>query len=246
MIWRSRISFRRIAFRRIPFDLIALLATSFWTADMGWGANLAGHLELTGTKVKDLSGVVVWLEPVPETPARSDPAHHAVMTQKDKTFLPHILVVQAGTTVDFPNLDPIFHNAFSSFDGKVFDVGLYPPGKSRSVRFDRSGIVRVFCNIHPAMSAVIVVVNWPWFAESARDGSFQIQNIPEGNYTLHVYHERATETTLAGLTREVSITQEHTLLKPITISETGYLPAQHKNKYGKDYPHTVIYSEHMP
>jgi plastocyanin len=206
-------------------------------------ATVAGRVELTGTRVKDLSGVVIALDPV--VPVNQHPNAHAVMTQKDKTFLPHILAVESGTTVDFPNQDPIFHNAFSSFDGKIFDVGLYPPGTSRSVRFDREGIVRVFCNIHSAMSAVIVVLNHPWFAISTRDGNFQIHNVPEGDYNLRVYHERATLATLATLTRPVLIRQEYTELPKISISETGYLPAPHKNKYGKEYPHTNVYSEHL-
>ena len=206
-------------------------------------ATVTGHIQLTGTRVKDLSGVVIALDPA--TPPPAHPNGHALMKQKDKTFLPHILAVESGTTVDFPNHDPIFHNAFSSFDGKVFDVGLYPPGTSRSVRFDREGIVRVFCNIHSAMSAVIVVLDHPWFSTTDRDGAFKIQGVPEGDYTLRVYHERATPAILAALTHPVSIRQEHTELPLISISETGYLPMPHKNKYGKDYPHTTVYSEHL-
>jgi len=207
-------------------------------------ATVSGRIELTGTRVKDMSGVVIWLDPGSSVQPQPSSAH-AVMKQKDKTFVPHILAIESGTTVDFPNADPIFHNAFSSFDGKIFDVGLYPPGTSRTVRFDRVGVVRVFCNIHSAMSAVIVVLNHPWFAVSTRDGGFQIHDVPEGDYTLHVYHERATPATLAALTHTISIKLEHVGLPPIAISETGYLPAPHKNKFGKDYPHTTIYTEHL-
>lgn len=208
-------------------------------------ATLTGRVELTGTRVKDQSGVVIWLEPASPVPTPPHVTAHASMTQKNKTFLPHILAVQAGTTVDFPNMDPIFHNAFSSFDGKVFDVGLYPPGTTRSVRFDREGVVRVFCNIHSAMSAVIVVLNHPWFAVSNRDGSFQIPGLPEGDYLLHIYHERATQATLTALTHSIAIKQNHVELPAISISETGFLLAPHKNKFGKDYPPATIYSEHL-
>ena len=226
MIWRLLIFFEMLS----QFPLSA--------------ATVSGSIELTGTRVKDLSGVVVWLSSsAPQANALA--TAHATMTQKDKTFLPHTLAVEAGTTVDFPNRDPIFHNAFSSFDGKVFDVGLYPPGTSRSVRFEREGVVRVFCNIHSAMSAVIVVLKQPWFAVSAHDGSFQIHNVPDGDYVLHVYHERATPATLAALTQPVSIKQDHLELARIAISETGYLPAAHKNKFNKDYPHVTTYSEHF-
>ncbi len=210
-------------------------------------ADVTGRVELKGVHAKDLSGVVIWLESPTSAQA---PTRHATMKQtmrqKDKTFLPHILPITTGTTVDFPNLDPIFHNAFSSFDGKIFDVGLYAPGSSRSVRFDRPGIVRVFCNIHPAMSAVIVVVDAQSFAVSARNGTFTLADVPPGDYTVHVYHERATPATLAALTTPLKITRENRELPAIVISETGYLPAPHKNKYGQDYPDLVTYGNHAP
>jgi plastocyanin len=219
----------------VQFALLAVVPLS--------AATIAGKVQLTGTTVKDFSGVVISLESAtPQLP----PPRRATITQKNKTFIPHVLAIPAGTTVDFPNLDPIFHNAFSSFDGKVFDVGLYPPGGSKAVRFDRPGIIRLFCNIHPAMSAVIVVVNSPWFTVSSRSGAFEITGVPPGIYTLRVYHERATTATLSSLTRGVTVHDDRLDLPVITISETGYLPAPHKNKYGKDYPDQVIYSEHLP
>src|SRR5579875_3914932 len=128
---------------------------------------------------------------------------HAQMLQKDKRFIPHVLAISTGTTVDFPNLDPIFHNAFSNFDGQLFDVALYPPGSSRTVVFDRAGIVRVFCNIHPSMSAIIVVVNTPYYATTEKDGSFAIAGVPPGAYELHFFHERATPEMLDKLVRRV-------------------------------------------
>jgi hypothetical protein len=156
------------------------------------------------------------------------------MLQKGKMFTPHILPVPAGTTVDFPNSDPIFHNAFSSYSGQIFDVGLYPPGTSRAVKFTRPGVLRVFCNIHPAMSAIILVLNTPWFVKTAKDGSFEM-NVPPGEYDLRVFHERSTEQELAGLAQRVIVPAAGLQVPPITVSEAGYLVAPHKNKYGHDY-----------
>ncbi len=204
-------------------------------------ATFTGRIALTDSKSsavtrhKDFSDVVVWLEPL-DREIIPIARKHAQMLQKDKRFTPHILVITTGASVDFPNQDPIFHNAFSNFDGQVFDVALYPPGTSRSVRFSHPGIVRVFCNIHPSMSAIIVVVDSPYFAITGEDGSFSIQDVPEGRYQLRFFHERATPETLQKLTRVVSITQNVTALSPVTISETGYLPVAHKNKYGREYP----------
>jgi plastocyanin len=184
-------------------------------------------------KKKDFSGVIISAERV-GSPPPEPPSKHAVMLQKNKTFIPHILPVVTGTVVDFPNADPIFHNAFSSYSGQIFDIGLYPPGTSRSVRFSRPGLVRVFCNIHPSMSSIILVLNTPYFTATEKDGSFEL-NVPPGEYDLKVFHERAAEQTLAGLSRRIVVTDQPVRVPDIEVSEGGYLLAPHKNKYGKDY-----------
>ncbi len=202
---------------------------------------VSGQVRLMDSRVPevrkhgDYSGVVVWLEPADgrEPPFRS---RHARMEQKDKQFVPHILAIQAGTDVSFPNLDPIFHSAFSNFSGQIFDLGLYAPGADRTIVFQRTGIVRVFCNIHPTMSAVIVVLKYPWFAVSDEAGNFIVPDVPPGEYRLHVFHERATLETMRALERRVEVEEVRLVLPPITISETGYLETPHKNKYGHDYP----------
>jgi plastocyanin len=204
------------------------------------GATVAGMVELKDSRAaavrkhRDFSGVVIALEPLDAAVPNHAP-NHARMVQKDKTFTPHVLPVLIGTTVDFPNYDPIFHNAFSNYDGQLFDVGLYPPGSSREVHFTREGVVRIFCNIHSSMSALIVVLKTPYFTTTTRDGSFQIANVPPGEYRLKVFHERATEVTLDNLRQRVTIGNDALQISPITISESGYLPIPHKNKYGRDY-----------
>jgi hypothetical protein len=138
--------------------------------------------------------------------------------------------------VDLPNLDPIFHNAFSNFAGPPFDTGLYPPGGTRKIRFTRDGVVRVFCNIHSAMSAVILVVNTGWHAVTGRDGAFKIEGVPPGDYRLKVWHERAREEVLGELARTITIADAGLTLPLMRISESGYLELPHKNKYGREYP----------
>jgi plastocyanin len=222
MIWRSLICF-------------SLAALPAWCASISGAVVLRdSHLDAVNRK-KDYSGVVVYAQAVGSQPAPV--STHATMLQKNKTFTPHILPVQTGTTVDFPNADPIFHNAFSSYNGRIFDVGLYPPGDSRSVRMTRPGIVRVFCNIHSTMSAIILVVNTPYFVKTAMNGSFEL-NVPPGEYDLSVFHERASEQELSGLTRRVLVPDSGLQIPPIMISEAGYLVAPHKNKYGHEYPPT--------
>jgi plastocyanin len=205
-------------------------------------ATVYGRVELrdsrdvTVQKHRDYSGVVVSLKPPPGVPAPEITPEHATMLQKDKTFSPHVLAIAVGSTVNFPNLDPIFHNAFSSYNGQIFDVGLYPPGTTRSVHFTREGVVRVFCNIHSSMSAVIVVMATPYFAITKRDGTFSIPNVPGGEYDLTAFHERATEATLRKLNRRVSVEGEMVTLPTLDVSEAGFLTIPHKNKYGRDYP----------
>jgi plastocyanin len=206
-----------------------------------WGATVSGRIRLTDSplpavsKKHNYSGVVVWLEPtVPST----DPPPHAArarIIQKNKQFLPHVLAIQVGTSVEFPNRDPIFHSAFSTFSGQIFDLGLYAPGTSRTVPFRHAGIVRIFCNIHPTMSAIIAVLKDPWFAISNSEGAFTIPNVPAGEYVLKLFDERAHQKTLDSLARRISVGAGEVAVPAIAVSETGYVETPHKNKYGQDY-----------
>ncbi len=204
-------------------------------------ATVTGEVELTNSKNaavrrhKDYAGVVVWLEPVD----RAAPAatRRVEMKQKDKEFQPHVVAIPVGGTVELPNLDLIFHNAFSNFSGQPFDVGLYAPRTSRSITFRHPGIVRVFCNIHSTMSAIIAVVNSPWYAVTTANGKYSIAAVPPGDYQLHLFHERALPDNLRFLEqRRVTVPEAGLAMPLISISETGFIPAPHQNKYGQDYP----------
>jgi plastocyanin len=226
MTWALRICSKLLPIAALGLPLMAASVT---------GSVLLKDSHLAAVrKGRDYSGVVVWLLPASGVKAHVDRVH-ARLLQKDKTFTPHILAVETGTTVDFPNYDPIFHSAFSNFSGQLFDIGLYPPGTTRSIRFQRSGAVRIFCNIHPTMSAVILVVDTPYFGVSGRDGRLRIPSVAPGEYQLQVFHERAKEESLRSLERNVTVGAGDLTLSPLEISESGYLPAPHKNKYGKDY-----------
>jgi plastocyanin len=205
-------------------------------------ASVGGEVELTNSrdasvrKHKDYSGVVLWLEPVDRAAPATGGGRRADMLQKDKHFLPHVLAIPVGTTVDFPNFDPIFHNAFSNFSGQPFDVGLYAPGTSKSVTFRHPGIVRVFCNIHSTMSAIIAVLPTPWYTVTEGSGKYSIPNVPAGEYQLRMFHERALSENLKFLERRITVTEGGLTLPLVSISETGFIPVQHLNKFGKDYP----------
>jgi plastocyanin len=199
------------------------------------GAALNGRVQIAGKTGKSLEGVAVWLVPAQgKAPAPAPQAHRVL--QKSKRFSPHVSVIGVGSTVDWPNLDPIFHNAFSNFAGQPFDTGLYPPGGTQRIRFQRDGVVRVFCNIHASMSAVIVVVPTPWFASSKPDGTFTIGDVPPGEYTLKVWHERSPEAAMRAAERRITVSAD-AALDPISLTESGFVsPPPHKNKYGLDYP----------
>jgi plastocyanin len=183
------------------------------------------------------ANIVVWLTP-PEGSAPVQvtdvPERHPSLTQKNKTFTPHLLVIQVGTVVEFPNHDPFFHNVFSLFEGKRFDLGLYEAGTTRRVRFDRAGVCYIFCNIHPEMSAVVIVLDTPYYSVSNQRGIVNISAVPAGQYILHVWDERALPEDLAQLRREVSISSAQSSLGKLRVRETEVTLA-HKNKYGQDY-----------
>ena len=125
------------------------------------------------------------------------------MDQRDLKFVPRVLPVQGGTTVDFPNNDKTWHNVFSASPGKKFDLGLYPAGESRSVTFEKPGVVRILCNVHPNMEAYIVVKGHPYFAATDKKGNYRLSAVPVGNYRLEVWQpEYGTKALTLNLVRE--------------------------------------------
>jgi plastocyanin len=131
-----------------------------------------------------LKDAVIWIES-----DRPTSAMKVKVEQKDKTFLPHITVVTTGSTVSFPNRDDLFHNVFAEYRAKKFDLGMYPKGQTRSVVFDKTGVVSVLCNVHSNMSAYVVVVDTPFFAKTNAKGAFSIPNAPSGKHQVKIWHE---------------------------------------------------------
>jgi plastocyanin len=179
--------------------------------------------------------VVVWLTPI-DAPATDKfiPKQPLVLVQHNKSFHPHLLVVPVGAVVRFPNRDPFFHNVFSLFEGKRFDLGLYEAGTTRNVSFDRPGISFIFCNIHAEMSAIVIALDTPYYGISNRKGEIVIPQVPAGHYTLKTWAETALPENLNALTREVTVSENSSSLGVLQIT-AGMVSTAHKNKYGMDY-----------
>jgi plastocyanin len=199
---------------------------------------------------------VVWLTPIgpvdggmPSIGARLPltSATTPQLVQKNKSFAPRILVVPTGSEVEFPNRDPFFHNVFSLFEGKRFDLGLYEAGTSRMVSFDRPGISYIFCNIHPEMSAVVITLTTRLYDVSNGDGQLTLAGVPYGRYLLHVWSEDMSPENAQPLTREITIAENTSTLGPIRVPEVPGLHMTHKNKYGREYddptPNNSVYNQ---
>jgi plastocyanin len=196
--------------------------------------------------------VAVWLTPVADghstsTTAVSLPKRKFTLVQKNKTFEPHVLVLPIGSAVDFPNKDPFFHNVFSLYDGKRFDLGLYEAGASRALRFDRPGISFLFCNIHSEMSAVVIALDTPYYGVSNRLGKITIADVPPGKYVLHVWREGSPPEALKALSKQIVVSDDSSSLGKLAVPDNAVLPVAHKNKYGKDYenptPAGTVYNQ---
>jgi len=192
--------------------------------------------------------VVVWLNPIGTAP-HFDPTTTPPLrlTQHHKSFEPHILVVPVGALVQFPNHDPFFHNVFSLYEGKRFDLGLYEAGSTRNVSFDRPGISYIFCNIHAEMSAVVIALDTPYFGISNRKGEIVIPNVPVGRYLMKTWYESAPSETLDTMSRETNVTESSSTLGVLQVP-AGPTTTAHKNKYGMDYespaPDSPAYEQH--
>lgn len=178
------------------------------------------------------SEVVVWLTPA-QPQATTPPAPLARLVQKDKRFSPHVIAIRVGSEIEFPNKDPFFHDVFSIYRGKPFDLGLYESGTSRKVRFSQTGVSYIFCNIHPEMSAAVVAVPTPYFAVTAADGSFQIGHLAPGKYRMEFWYELASEAELGALAQSVDIGAGG---PPVAVMlHSSDVSAPHFNKYGQEY-----------
>jgi plastocyanin len=171
---------------------------------------------------------LVYAERTDTAPPRQ--SSRVTLRQKNKTFTPRLLGVPVGSVVDFPNDDVIFHNVFSLSGPQPFDLGQYRSGQSQSRTFTQAGTYRVFCNIHPNMSALILVVPTPYVVTTDADGRF-VLDLPPGRYRLSAVSERAGPASIE-ITAESGATQA----APLTLDESAWVAVQHKNKFGKDYP----------
>jgi plastocyanin len=199
---------------------------------------LRGHVQLTrnGHPMTNASKAVIWLTPIGATvePPRQESSQIPQLVQKNKSFQPSLLVIPVGGKVEFPNHDPFFHNVFSLFEGKRFDLGLYESGTTRFVQFDKPGVSFIFCNIHEQMSAVVITLATPYYAISDARGDVTIPNVPPGRYVLQVFHSSVAPDALRAMNREVTIAPGDTSLGTFTLTETD-LTVAHKNKYGRAY-----------
>ena len=187
------------------------------------------------THPRHLTPAVAWLKPVGDQ-TLPFPAHSSyVLLQKNRMFTPHILVVPVGSVVLFPNADPFFHNVFSLFDGKRFDLGLYEAGSTKEVTFSREGLSYIFCNIHPEMSAVVISLSTPLYAIVASDGQIKLRDIPPGEYELHIWVEGEMLPVLDKLTRRVHVGSSELNLGDIVLPTSPNLGDKHLNKFGKPY-----------
>jgi plastocyanin len=225
---------RSLVHRRM---ICLLLMCAFCAAQ---SAELKSKVQLTrnGRHVGDASKFVVWLTPLGATPAPQVPVQRSSeipqLVQKDKAFHPSLLVIPAGGKVEFPNHDPFFHNVFSLFDGKRFDLGLYESGTTQFVQFDKPGISYIFCNIHAQMSAVVIAVATPYYSISNWRGEIDIANVTPGRYQMHVFHPSVSPDALHAIEREITVNPGDTFLGNFKLDESN-LDLAHKNKYGRDY-----------
>jgi plastocyanin len=161
-----------------------------WLAGAALGAaadrdSLVGRALAAGRPAAD---AVIWLE-APDAPRPREARF--VVRQRNMEFVPRVLAVPVGSTVELPNDDRIFHNVFSFANGKPFDLGLYPTGASKRITLDRPAINRLYCNIHPHMAAYIVAVDSPYYATSDKTGAFTLHDVPAGRYTYHAWRSGA-------------------------------------------------------
>jgi hypothetical protein len=196
-----------------------------------------GHLVVSRAEGKHSPvHAVLWLQPKPGTPELKFKSNGPyTLLQKDRMFTPHLLVVPVGAVVHFPNADPYYHNVFSLFNGRRFDLGLYEAGSKKDVTFDHEGASYIFCNIHPEMSAVVLALSTPLYSIADKSDMFLISGVSAGDYQMHVWVEGAPQSALDKLSRALHISAEGINLGDLRISLAFPNIPSHENKFGQDY-----------
>ncbi len=184
--------------------------------------------ERDGEQTEDLTNVIVWLEPL--TAARRLVPTTATMELKARQFTPRVRAVAEGSKIEFPNQDSFSHNVFSKAPNGAFDTGVYARGRSRDQTFKEAGVFPVYCNIHPRMTGYVVVLDTPYFATASDDGRFSVAAVPAGSYVLHVWHDRAPEST-----QKVAVSAAGMPVGRLELDARGYRFVPHKNKFGQEY-----------
>jgi plastocyanin len=217
--------------KRLP---IALAATLLFSAPL-LPASLNGRITFVSKRgqTPTVGETLVWIEPV--TTSKTAPKRAPVNAQlvtRSKSLVPHVLAVPAGSTVAFPNDDPISHNLFSLSSGNAFDLGLYRKGAGKTQKFDAPGVVNVYCNVHPNMSAVVHVMSSPWYAFADANGNYSLADVPAGKYRLVAWNEQGgsidapVEVNASGLVNGNL---------NLTLDSRNFREQQHLNKVGKPY-----------
>jgi plastocyanin len=219
--------------RRLPRFLAAGLAVA---CALAAPPAAAGEIRVTVSvltpekKTIPGAGAVVWVADAAAARAAAASAKPKIAS-KSKRFDPHVAAVPAGGTVQFPNLDGIYHNVFSLSEKARFDLGLYRNGASRTMTFENPGLVRIYCNIHPQMAAVLVVIDGGIWAQAGADGTAVLGGVPAGKVTVRAWDEKGGD-----FTAVVDVPAAGMVPLAVSLDGSRWREAGHKNKYGKDYP----------
>lgn len=214
---------------------LVAVATSLLLPLRSGGAQgeVRGVLTITergGARTPDLNDAVLWLEPIGGA-VRAAPPVTVPIVMAERKYTPKVRMVSVGSTVEFPNQDPFRHNVFSKSGPFEFDLGLYDRGETRRARFAAVGVHPVFCNIHARMVAFVVAVPTAWAAQAEAGGRFHIEDVPAGNYRLHVWHHRGGQQV-----RELRVPVAGLSDVAVALDARTYRAVQHRNKFGKPYP----------
>lgn len=211
---------------------LALVALMVATNDLRGQGPVSGQVSIVerpGEQTEDLGNTVIYLDVPASMRPKLQPDKQTIALQS-RQFSPRVRVVPEGSKIEFPNQDPFSHNVFSKASQGPFDTDTYGRGKTKDNVFKKAGVYPIYCNVHPRMTAFVVAVNSPYFAQTGADGRFSIGNVPAGAYTIHIWHDRAGEQTAT-----INVVAGGVGGLKYQLDARNYKYVQHKNKFGKDY-----------